>query len=64
MTFAGSGDSDLRLASGMMTFVIVSLWVQVTLCVDRMIQRAVGRVGWFASQALDYFVALTRQGLG
>ena len=61
MTLDGSRDSRLRLASGVMMFVILSLWLEVNSDFDRVIQRAVGGVGAFASQALDYFIDLMLQ---
>jgi hypothetical protein len=57
MTFEGSHHSGARIPSGVLTFVVISLLLQVNSGLDRVIQRAVGRAGWFASQAL---IDLTR----
>jgi hypothetical protein len=45
------------------TFVICSIWLEVNSAGDRVIQRAVSRVAWLVSRALDYFIDLTMQGM-
>ena len=52
-----------RMITWVGTFVICSVWLEVNSAGDRVIQRAIGKVGVFASQALDYFIDLTMQGM-
>jgi hypothetical protein len=60
MTFAGSDHSSLRVAGGVLAFAVISLLLQVNSGLDRVIQRAVGRISWSASEAFGYFIDLTR----
>ena len=48
-----------KLIAWISTFAIFSLLLEVNSVGDRVIQRAVGRVGALASQTLDYLIGLT-----
>lgn len=59
MTLTAAIYVGLRMITWVSTFVICSVWLEVNSVGDRMIQRAVGRVGALASQTLDYLIGLT-----
>jgi hypothetical protein len=46
------------MAMGLMTFVIIALWLQLNTGADRVIQRQLGTVEWMASAGVDYVLDL------